>query len=741
MNLPVQQLPSNAEEHDAVDIGKYVHVLVANRWLIAGVTLLAVLLGLAYAMLTRPQYEASILIQVEETPDQARKDIPGDISNAFAIKAGAASEMEILRSRTVVSHAVDSTRADLKVEPNYLPMIGEWLARHNKHLSNPGLPGARGYVWGAEKAQVARFNVPAALQGQRFVLTAEGNGAFRLVQPEFGIAAAGRVGAPLDFQTGFGEIALQVDRLDARPGAQFFLTRYPREDTVEKLQKALLLSERGKQSGIISVALIGPDPVALANILNEIGKEYIRQNVYRKSEEAEKSLAFLNKQLPELKQEVERSESKYTELRNKLGTVDLGEESRTLVQRSASLYMKMVDLKQKKQELLGRYEEAHPLIISLNSQIRDLNRDLAATEARIKELPAIEQEVLRSYRQVKVNTELYTQLLGTVQQLRLATESKTGNSRLLDRAVVPLKPVRPKPVLVVALAGAIGLVAGLAIAWIRKALYGRVEDPYEIEDLLGLPVTATIPHSGAQKQVAGPAQRSDGELCLLAHDEKSEKVIESLRRLRTMLQFGMLESKNNIVLITGPTPGVGKSFVSANFATVLAAIGKKVLLIDADLRTGQLHRYFGLVRKNGLADALALRAGLDQVIHRNVAENVDFISTGVGSRPAELLSHRNLGELLDRCSARYDFVLVDTSPVLAVSDALIIANHAGIIFNVVRGGISTMHEIEETVKRLNQAGHRVAGIIFNDLKPGAARYDYATEYGHYGYLEAGEQLS
>jgi tyrosine-protein kinase Etk/Wzc len=737
MTPTIQQLPYSGEQEDTLDLGKYFHFLGANRWLIAGVTLLAVLIGAAYVLITRPVYEASILIQVEESTAQPKKDIPGDISGAFAIKTGASSEMEIIRSRGVVSQAVQKTGIDVQVTPKYLPLIGAWLARHSINLPEPAMLRQRGYVWGAEKANVAVFDVPPALQGRRFVLTAGPDGVFRLDQPELDVHLEGRAGTTIETETPYGGMAVRIDRITAKPGAQFFLVRAPHIETVERLQKALKLAEKGKQSGIISVALDGPDGVAITGILNEIGQEYIRQNVYRKSEEAEKSLAFLNKQLPELKQEVERSENRYTELRNKYGTVDLGEEAKTLLQRSAALYMKLVELKQRKEELAARFEDAHPTIVSLNRQIAELNHDLRKADTKIKELPAIEQEVLRSYRQVKVNTELYTQLLGTAQQLRLATESRIGNSRLLDKAVVPIKPIKPRMPLVLALAAAIGLTIGVALAWLRKTLYGRLEDPFEIEHQLGLPISTTIPHSGAPKQVAGP-QRGDKEIRLLPHDDQSENVIESLRRLRTMLQFGMLECKNNIVMITGPTPGVGKSFVSANFATVLAAIGKRVLLIDADLRTGGLHRYFGLVRRNGLAEVLHEQIGLEQAIHRSVAPNVDFISTGgyLGAKSAEWLSHSHFGELLERCSARYDFVLIDTPPVLAVSDPLIIASHAGIIFNVVRSGLSTMHETEETVKRLNQAGYRIAGIVLNDLRPGVARYDYGSDYGQYRFLEA-----
>lgn len=226
------------------------------------------------------------------------------------------------------------------------------------------------------------------------------------------------------------------------------------------------------------------------------------------------------------------------------------------------------------------------------------------------------------------------------------------------------------------------------------------------------------------------------EVSVLSHDVPSDGAIESLRGFRTSLQFAMLSARNNIVMITGPTQEVGKSFVSANFATVLAAIGKKVLLIDSDLRTGKLHRYFGVERNSGLSDVINAEIPLDQIIHKNVVDNVDFISTGcLPPKPAELLAHREFGHILQLLAARYDFVLIDTAPVLVVSDALVVGTHAGTIFNIVRGGQSTVDEIEEAVKRLNQAGHTVTGTVFNDMKPHSVRYGYGTGYDAYRYVK------
>jgi tyrosine-protein kinase Etk/Wzc len=312
--------------------------------------------------------------------------------------------------------------------------------------------------------------------------------------------------------------------------------------------------------------------------------------------------------------------------------------------------------------------------------------------------------------------------------------SKVGNVRLLDVAETPIKPVRPKRAIVISLAVLAGLFLGVIAAFVRKNLFGGIDDPYEIEQLLGLTVSAAIPHSDKQQVLYAQMQGNSSKNSVLATDDPKDMAIESLRSFRTSLQFSMLGAKNNIVMISGPTPGVGKSFVSVNFAAVLAAVGKRVLLVDADLRKGYLQKYFGQKREKGLSELIAGQISLDAALRKAVLPGVDFISTGVlPPHPAELLTHRNFGEFLDAVSGNYDLVIIDTAPVLAVSDSLVVAPHVGAVFNIVRGGVSTIGEIEEAVKRFNQAGSAVTGIVFNDLKPRIGRYGYGSKYGKYRY--------
>jgi tyrosine-protein kinase Etk/Wzc len=732
--LPIQQISPRTEREDTIALGKYLAFLSDYRLLVCGIAVAVTLLGAVYALFGQRIYEANILIQIDDSatrPSSGGNNIQTEFATVFDTKTATTSEMEILRSRAVVTRAVDKTRLYIEVMPKYLPMVGERLARHSKELSEPGAFGMPGYVWGSEQIKVSVFNVPEELEGTQFTLTALNDGRYRLTHQESPIDMIGKVGETLSVNVPEGALLLHIDNMAAKPGGQFLLTRQNRLETVEGVQKKLRISENRKDSGIIEVSLEGINVLATSIILNEIGREYVRLNVDRKSEKAKKSLAFLDKQLPDLKQELETSEEKYRNFRNQHRTFDLNSEAKAMLDRTVWVQNRMTELDQKKVELLVRFEQSHPALEEIERQQRVLTRQLADLDASIQRLPELEQEVVRLNRDVKVNTDLYTTLLATAQQLRLVTSSEVGNARLLDAAERPVKPIRPKPVLVLLLSAFGGIFLGVLTAFCKKNLYGRVDDPDEVEQHLGLPVRGTIPYSDNQDRLYGLMRGNGKKFPVLPFDAPSDIAIEGLRRLRTSLQFSMHESVNNIMMVTGPTSGVGKSFVSVNFAAVLASFNKRVLLIDADLRAGNLHRYFGCSRRYGLSDAIVEPEVLDRVVRANVVHNVDFIPTGaLPDRPNEMLANVNLGLLLQLCAHRYDYVLVDTAPVLPVSDALEVASHAGSILNVVRGGVSTVSEIEDAVKQLNQAGRTVTGIVFNDVKaPRFARYGYEPNYG------------
>ena len=740
MNAPLQnQLLAQAarvDDDNAIDFVEYWDILVDNRWLIGAIAAVALALGGTYALLARPVYEANTLIQVEDNVGNA-KDLLGEAAGLFDVKTATSAELEILRSRLVVGQAVDSVQMYIQARPHYLPLIGSFLASRSKSLSEPGFLGLGGYVTGAESLTVASFNVPRDLEGTQFRLTAEGGGQYVLRHHELDQEWRGSVGKALVATTPSGPLELLVNSMEAKPGADFSLVRHSRLAAIEDLQARLHLTEKGRQSGVIEATLRGSDPDQLTDILNGIGSYYVRQNTERKAAEAGKTLAFLDTQLPQFKKQLTQAEEQYNSFRNRQGTVALDEEAKLVLAQSVDLQAKLIEAQQKRRELVSRFTPQHPSIKTLDEQIVAWTSEIGRLNARIHRMPTLQQDALRLERDVKINNELYQQLQNSALQLQLVREGKIGNVRVIDEAARPERPVGPNRAAIFGVAGILGLLGGVTIALARNAFFRGVRNAQEIEAQTGLNVYSTIPLSSTQEALSRKASEKKRGLHVLAAHVPEDPAVESLRSLRTALQFAMLDAPNNRVLITGPTPGVGKSFVSANFAAVLASSGKRVLLVDADLRRGPLSQYFGVARTGGLSELLLGSISVQEAVRRNLLPNLDLVTTGtMPPNPAELMTSSALVTLLQQFSAQYDLVIIDTPPVLVAADTPSIAAQAGTLLLVARAGETQMGEVHESAKRLSQAGKGVTGVLLNALDL-SRRHNgsYAYKYGGYRYRQ------
>ncbi len=710
---PAEPLP----EEPTVDFKGYLNTLYESRWLIGTITGIITVVAVLYALLAKPVYEANLMIHVEEESPTASKNILSEASSLFETKKAAIAEMELLRSRMVVSRAVDNLQLYIEVRPEYFPVVGSWFANQNgEALSQPGLFGQGGYVWGGEKAEVSVFEVPDSWLKREFIITARPGNRYRFSGGGQSIAFDATVGQRYRVPTPSGLVEIKVDRLHANPGARFRIKRNSRLGTIQAIQSAMVITEQGKQSGVIQVKLQGENAERIHALLSEIGREYMRQNLARKTEEAEKSLAFLNQQLPILKRQLEQSEDRYNQFRNAHGTVDLREEARMSLTQAAAARTRRMELIQKKTELLSRFTEDHPVVAAINRQRKEVEAEIEAIDTRIRKLPVMEQDEARLTRDIKVKTDLYTALSNTAQQLRLISVGRVSNVRLVDAPIAPERPIKPNRPLIVALAVVTGLFLGTLIAVTRKAMRGGIDDPAKVERLLRAKVVyASIPHSVNEDKLMRKV-KGEGVLPLLAQILPEDPAVESLRSFRAALQFSMPHFRNNIVVFAGPTRGVGRSFVTVNFAAVMAASGKRVLLIDADLRNGRLHRYFGVSRDHGLSMAVSGAAPVEGFIHRNVIDNLDFIPTGIlPPNRSDFLLHLNFSTLLETLSPNYDLVLIDTPPLLQAADALVVGARAGAVFLLARAHVTTDAEITESVKRLNHAGLSPQGVLFNNI--------------------------
>ncbi|MDF3093913.1 capsular biosynthesis protein [Burkholderia sp. AU18528] len=733
--------PSGRIPRPSYPVRRYWSMLYGGRRLIVCTALAGALAGGLYALFAAPVYRSDILFQVEQSQtDSKQTSPPGDPSSVFDLKTDASTEIEVLKSRAVLDRAIESTNLALDARPHYLPLIGWRLVNAADGLSSP-LPG--GYVYGTERIDVPTFDVPKRLLGKRFALTVGDDGAYTLQRTGFfgrkGPVWRGRIGQPLHIETPQGPIDVFVRDVAGQPGARFDLTRYSDEEATTWLQKNALISERGKQSNMIGVTLDGIDPVHDSRVLNAIGEAYLAQNTQRKSEAADKLIRYMDGQLPQLKAQLEAAENRFNAFRASHGTVNTSDEALALRQQSVDIETRVQTLQQRREELLTRFMPKHPAIVAVDAQLADAQRSLDTARKQIQQLPTVEQGVLQLQRDVAVDTALYTNLLNTRQQMVLARASKTGTVRIVDTAKVAEQPIGPhRGVAVVGLL-MVGLLAGAAIVIARQRVVGTIGDAEEIEWATGLPVFATVPHSAVAAAAEPRSKRGRlGPRMSTAPVDVQDAALESLRSFRASLQLSMPAASNPVVLISGPTTGVGKSFVAANIASLVGAAKRRVLLIDADLRKGSLHGRFRYSRAPGLADVVAGTHTLDEAIRRGVAPGLDFIAMGhVVPDPGELLLQPALAELIGQAASRYDMVVLDGPPLLPVADALVLGRLAGTVFLVARSGVTTLTELDESARRLEHAHIDVRGVILNDYKGAPGRYDYGYTGANTHQAEAG----
>lgn len=716
---------------DGGHMGNLLDTLYAGRKTILIATAAVTLVGCIYALLASPVYESDMLIQVEESQNAAKSAL-ADLSSQFAIKTEASAEMEVLRSRMVVSSAVNATKLYIRATPRYFPVVGRWAARH---LNLAGWSGWGGYAWGDEAIEVTQFDLPARLQGRPFVLTYQGDGAYTVESA--GITLEGHVGETLHAPTVGGAIDLFVNQLDARPGTTFSLTRLSELSAIQTLQGALAISEKGKESDVIGVALDGEDPILTSTILNAIGNEYIRQNAQRTQEEAEKQIEFLGQQLPLLKAQLEKAENEYNTFRSAHGAVNLGAEATALLQSSAVAQQRIADLHQQRAQLMARFTDDNPALVAVNGQLAEAEKSLEALAGQTRALPPVEQQLVRLQREVTVDTNIYTNLLNSREQLRLLKAGRVSNVRMIDAAVPAESPIRPKRAVLVIAALFTGLFAGSAIVLLRQRLNRGVAVADEIEAGTGLAVYAAVPRSRVQHSLTRRLPHgAPGANTVLAHTAVFDAAVESLRSFRSALEHSLEHASNRVVLLAGPTPVVGKSFVSVNLAAVFGASGKRVLLIDADLRRGSLNLHVGVPSTPGVTDIVEQYEDYEDAVFRDVMPGVDFVATGgYVTNASEMLREDSFKDFVDWANETYDLVLIDAPPVLPVADAGIIGKLAGTVFVIARQGATSVADLRESVRRFEQVGVPIRGVIFNDMTSRPGRY--GNEYAAYGYSSYG----
>lgn len=679
------QKNSAVEQDDEIDLIAIAKILWAKKWIVLAFTFVGLLVGFFLMRWMRDVYSSDALLQLDVSSSKTSAMV--DIGSIFEQESPAEAEIRLIKSRHVLMEVVTKENLNYSSSP-----IGFWnrLARKEGRM------------------ELSLFSVPDAVKQESYEWIAEtiSPNEFRLYSPLGGTLVEGSVGNTYRVPFAGDSLAICVSMMLAEPGQKFKLAELNVLEVAEGLKKSLNVAEDGKKTNILTLSLENRYSDKAASILNAVIETYVRQNVEMRSAEAEKTLEFLEEQLPSIKAKLDSAEGALTNYRHEVGTVDLTAEAKVTLDRQVHLKAQLLAVEQQIQENARLYTEDHPTMQAILQQQSRLKREIAKEEALVKDLPTTQQEVIKLQQEVKINNELYTSILNNIQQLRVVRAGEIGNVRIVDKACIRAKPIKPRRKIIL-LGGMLGgFLLGCGLIFLQRMMYGNgVTSASEIERETNVSVFSKI----AKTRMDNIPSYRERLFCLAAVAPENLSV-EQLRLLRSALEFSFLDAGNKVLLVSGISPGAGKSFVSMNLAYLFAMMGKKVLLVDADLRKSRLSEK----KAAGLSDVLCGKSNLEDVVEKVCDGAFEFLPIGKrNNNPNELLSSKNFEEFIKHSKESYDVVLVDTPPINLVADAQSIARYVDFALLVLRYRMDSMENIKEALAALDIAGVQKRAFVLN----------------------------
>ena len=701
---------------DEVNLEEILHVIWVDKWKILCVTALALFLGILVALKQVPQYQANVLLQVNghasgfgQAAGSIQQMILGDSSSGDS----AIAQIALIKSRFILEPVVE--KLGLKISSSY------HSTKFIDHFLPPKVP----------LLAVEVLVAPHKLFNKKLRLVFLSEDKIVLYDQNKRILLQGKAGHLLHSTD--NRIMLEIRKSKIPAGSEYDVVVRTGEKVVSTLMATLNVEEAGSRThqstGVLDMSLKGADSKQIVRTLNAIADVAREKDAEKKSQEAKQTLKFLYEQLPVTKKSLELAENDLNRYRAKSGKIDIKLQTQFSLNQLAGLAKEQSKLQVKKIEMLQRYTSVHPFMLSLEEQIKTLQLQEYELLMVLKKLPASDQVAVNLMRDAQVKKSLYMVLLQKIHELEVVKAGTVSGVRILSYAKIPDSPLPNKKFLICFVSFILGISIGIGYIFIRKMLSPRVVDPHWTERQFDVPNLAIVPYCEEQSI----PEFGNKKLRLIAHEHSRNLAVESIRSLRTSVQVALACSNNNIISILGVCPGVGKSFISINLAYLLAAGGKRVLVVDGDLRRGTVHKYFGVAAKPGLAEFLNSQQPIEATWKKSsVHDNLYFLPRGEYPQdPSELLMSERLKHFVDMASAHFDVVIFDTAPVLLVTDGLLISRFSAINYLVLGAGVHRPNEVELAVKRLLSADIHLQGTIFNFHRAVAKNNNYY--YGKYYY--------
>lgn len=786
---PSPVAPAERRDIDFAQIGT---TLANNAWLILAVTLGVLALAMIVALRSPMQFQStgSLYLGENNQPIVGRDDemrlrpvsTPGDWQ----------SQLEILKSRTLIERAIMETGMNTRVSANreHKLTMWHWLTSGKDHsLLQPS--------GSAIKATMASVSRPD-LVGRPLQVTFLSGGAYQVRDDNKRILAEGRLGQPVVGQ-GFA-FKLDAAHPNYMPpaGAQYNLTIYRPADVyhsvMDRLKITLPKASTDKSTAVVNLEYSDNTPAQASSFLNALMTGYLAQNLRWKTEEAAATENFVKEQMNKVRTELAQADQRLADYKRRSGVVMMSQEAQAMTQQLAdyetqrtaarlqayalqqmraavnrpnapietyllsqvddpvlstmttNLAKAQADLRKTQQDYTNRSPEVQQAAAVMNQEksaitayidnksamanqrLADLDRIIGESNAKMRTLPETELQLASATRNTEVLGKTYTFLLQKQQEAALAKAATISNNRILDTATQPDHQIKPNLPRTALLAILLGLFLGVVAALLKSRFANTIQSEEEIRQRFAdVPLLASVPHGELADAPSATGTRYDATI----DTDTYSNFAEAFRSLRANLYYADPNNQERVILLTSSAPSDGKTTTASNLAHTLAQDGKRVLLVDADLRKPAELAPGQTKPAAGLSEVLKGEKGWRQVrvtLKQSPNGEVDIVGSGALSpNRMQLLSSDKLGEFLTEAKQEYDYIILDSAPYPLVSDSMLLAQHADQIISLVRVKNSPRRPTIEHIKRFGNMG-KPYGLVINDVKMGDA-YGYGYKYG------------
>ncbi|NQS98817.1 MAG: polysaccharide biosynthesis tyrosine autokinase [candidate division Zixibacteria bacterium] len=716
-----------------LNLSEYMRVLFRGRWIIfiSFVVVVSSTAYLTYKM--QPVYEATTTIMIE---DVGSEDSIFSLSPFFLSQSNLSNQMEVLRSRTLTEHVIRSLqespyRAELEILKKNQTFDDKVDAlREDLDISE------------IKETDIIELRVQAPSSFEAAFLANSIANEYYLQQLEYSKGAVSEVRIFLQDQ-------LQTVRKKLTYSEELLKT-YKEEQDIAALdvETSSLVEEAAKfdaHLNDVEVDLnaelrrldmlkrkLSEAKSTLVEDISEITSPLIEQLQVEIANKQALTVNLMAKGYPGTDETISSLEREIEHIKEKLV-----EETRKI----ASSGITSITPLKTTQQLFDLILESEVEVKSLNARTEALRDILDVYNAQLDLLPEKALTLVRLTREAELNEKIYLMLNEKYEESRIAEAGKTASVRIIDKAKPPRYPVRPSKKLNIILSIFVGLGLGVGISFVIEFLDDSLKTVEDI-DKLGLTVLGTIPTIEMEELI----RRMHREGRVLTEDERERlrqrlitrispksPITEAYRALRTNIQFSVLDNPMKVILISSSATKEGKSTTTANLAITMAQAGTRTLIIDCDLRRPTMHALFGMERKVGLTNILTGELKFENAVKSTDVDNLYLITAGdIPPNPAELMASKPIEAVLDRARKEFDMVLLDSPPIIAVTDAVIISTRVDGIILIVSSGFVNKREVTRAVGLLESVNARILGVLINGLN---IKRMYGSYYYYYHYYQ------